>query len=162
METGSPRRETVEQLAEDFVERYRRGERPPLREYTERYPEHAEQIRDLFPALVMMEQIAPGSQSEAPPSFVRLPPQRLGEHPERIGDYRILREIGRGGMGIVYEAEQVSLGRHVALKVLPQSMLPNPRQRQRFDARRGRRPGCITPTSCRSSVSARKGGCITM
>src|SRR5262249_49150996 len=131
-EISAPRRETVEQLAEDFVERYRRGERPPLSEYTERYPEHADQIRDLFPALVMMEQIASGSQSDLLPASDRLPRQRSGEHPERIGDYRILREIGRGGMGIVYEAEQVSLGRHVALKVLPQPLLPNPRQRQRF------------------------------
>ena len=85
METASPRRETVEQLAEDFVERYRRGERPSLSEYTRRYPEHAEQIRDLFPALVMMEQIAPGSQSDGLPSPGRLSRQRSGEHSERIG-----------------------------------------------------------------------------
>ena len=41
MSAPSQRRETVEQLAEEFVERYRRGERPPLSEYTARYPEHA-------------------------------------------------------------------------------------------------------------------------
>src|SRR5260370_21656288 len=132
METPSPRRETVEQLAEEFAERYRRGERPPLSEYTARYPEHAEQIRDLFPALVLMERIAPESEAAAPFFSGFSLRKRPAEHPGQVGDYRILREIGRGGMGVVYEAEQVSLGRHVALKVLPEQMLPNQKQRQRF------------------------------
>jgi WD40 repeat protein/serine/threonine protein kinase/tetratricopeptide (TPR) repeat protein len=52
--------------------------------------------------------------------------------PERLGDYQIVRELGRGGMGIVYEAEQVSLGRRVALKVLPPQMVLSPEAIERF------------------------------
>jgi serine/threonine protein kinase len=49
-----------------------------------------------------------------------------------FGDFRLLREVGRGGMGVVYEAEQISLGRRVALKVLPFAATLNARQLQRF------------------------------
>ncbi|MBY0231029.1 MAG: serine/threonine protein kinase, partial [Gemmataceae bacterium] len=50
-----------------------------------------------------------------------------------LGDFRLLREIGRGGMGVVYEAEQISLGRRVALKVLPVAATLDSRQMQRFE-----------------------------
>ncbi len=49
-----------------------------------------------------------------------------------LGDFRLIREVGRGGMGIVYEAEQLSLGRRVALKVLPFAATMDPKQLQRF------------------------------
>jgi serine/threonine protein kinase/WD40 repeat protein len=124
--------EAVDRLAEEFVARYRRGERPAISEYCARLPDQADQIRDLFPALVMMEDIAPEdapSQATLPRPAGHLSP---GRHPERLGDYRILREVGRGGMGVVYEAEQVSLGRHVALKVLPSYVSKDAKSLERF------------------------------
>jgi serine/threonine protein kinase/Flp pilus assembly protein TadD len=113
------------QLAEEFLTRYRRGERPASTEYAARHPELAERIRELFSALVLMEDVRPD-----PPTTADAP--RDEGALRRLGEYRIVREIGRGGMGIVYEAEQESLGRRVALKVLAPGALGDARQVERF------------------------------
>ncbi len=125
----------LDDVAEEFADRYRRGERPSLSEYVARYPQHGERIRRLFPALVGMEQLGaavqPSGASQADRAALG---SFVGEH---LGEYRIVSEIARGGMGIVFEAVQESLGRHVALKVLPiHGLLPENRlERFRCEAR---------------------------
>ena len=140
----------VMELAEEFLDRYRKGERPALREYIERHPELAGEIREVFPAMAMMENIALADESLEADATGELPVRRLPPL-EQLGDYRIVREVGRGGMGVVYEAEQVSLGRHVALKVLPPQMLR--------DAKTRRRSNWATSASSARSAAAAWASC---
>jgi serine/threonine protein kinase len=129
--SDASRDELLEQLAEEFVERHRRGERPALSEYIKRHPDLATEVRELFPALVHIENLKPEAGDLAG-LFVPKSTPPDGHIPERFGEYRILRQIGQGGMGIVYEAEQESLGRHVALKVLPRQALIKTTHLERF------------------------------
>src|SRR5258708_26729509 len=119
MSDSEERMALVGRLGEEFVERFRRGERPAVAEYADKYPDHAADIRELFPALVMMEDLAPEQAESAAsvPQSSALP--RAVSDLEQLGDFRIIREVGHGGMGIVYHAEQVSLGRDRPPKGLP-------------------------------------------
>jgi WD40 repeat protein/serine/threonine protein kinase len=121
----------VESLAAEFAARRRRGECPSIAEYVDRHPELADEIRAFFPALALVEELKPGSD-EVTGSFAGAASFGSGMPPERLGDFRILREIGRGGMGVVYQAEQESLGRCVALKVLGTPTLLDPQKLRRF------------------------------
>jgi serine/threonine protein kinase len=118
--------ELFERLLDEFVERLRRGETPSISAYAAAHPDCADQIREFFPAVQAMEQLAVRRQHN-PAAAVA-----AAGAPAQLGDFRIIREIGRGGMGIVYEAQQESLSRRVAVKVLPQSALLNPVSLQRF------------------------------
>jgi serine/threonine protein kinase/WD40 repeat protein len=126
---GLERVAAFDHVAESFLERVRRGERPSLAEYAARYPDMANQIRDLLPMLFEMELAkAAGAVTGA-----YLPDTKSAvEIPRQLGNYHILRRIGEGGMGVVYEAIQEGLGRHVALKVIRPEFLSDPGFLDRF------------------------------
>jgi len=122
--------DALEMVVESYLARFRSGERPSFEEYAARYPELAVQVRDVLHALVMVEQdLSFGGQAGAGPGIGAT---SAGAKLRQLGDYLIVREIGRGGMGIVYEAIQQSLGRHVALKVLPWSSEESAAHVERF------------------------------
>jgi serine/threonine protein kinase/Tfp pilus assembly protein PilF len=114
------------QVVEELLDRLHRGERPDVESYVRRYPQLASVLRQMLPALELMrsagECLIADDELSASASLVA----------GCLGDFRILREVGRGGMGVVYEAEQISLCRRVALKVLPFAATMDPRHLGRF------------------------------
>jgi WD40 repeat protein/serine/threonine protein kinase len=120
----------LENLLEEFAAQLEAGEVPDVEAFAAAYPQQAEQLRRVLPTMLVLADLGRSASASgaAPPSAGA--DSELS--PGVLGDFRIIREVGRGGMGIVYEAEQVSLGRRVALKVLPFAATMDPRQLQRF------------------------------
>lgn len=122
------------EVIDDITSRLQAGEPVDLENYVLEHPERADQIRTLLPTLELLVHLA---QAPAGSSGLKGAEQQTADDASRsiggtLGDFRIGREIGRGGMGVVYEAEQLSLRRRVALKVLPFAAFLDPRQLQRF------------------------------
>ena len=121
-------RDSLEVLATQFADRVRRGEHPSMDQYLAAYPEHADGIRELFPMVAALEQWKHDREvtllrSQIPDEFSI----------EQLGDCRIVREVGRGGMGVVFEALQGPLERRVAVKLLPWRFSMVPRWQQSFE-----------------------------
>ena len=123
-------RHPVDQLAEEFAERIRAGENPQIDEYCQTYPQYAEMIRSVFPSIQMIERASQREEQHRRSGDIGI--ASMQSMPELLGDFQLIREIGRGGMGVVYEAEQKSLKRHVALKVISALIAGSQKQLKRF------------------------------
>ncbi|NQV29012.1 MAG: serine/threonine protein kinase [Rhodopirellula sp.] len=118
----------IEVLASEYAEKARLRQNPSIESYIERYPELAAQIRELFPMVAALEQWKSDRESEV--LRAQLPDQfKL----KQLGDCRLIREIGRGGMGVVFEALEGSIERRVAVKLLPWRISMVPHRQERFE-----------------------------
>ncbi len=117
-------------VLDGYLCRLERGLPPPRENLLAANPDLAAALHAYFDSLDQLHEMAAGFQRPAVDSS-REDASPVGDE-RRLGDFRLLREIGRGGMGVVYEAEQISLGRRVALKVLPFAAVLDSRQIARF------------------------------
>jgi serine/threonine protein kinase/Flp pilus assembly protein TadD len=109
------------QLADEYLSRCERGESPNIDELAARHPEIADEVRRVLTTLAVLDDPGPHVADDDRP-YLSAP----------LGEFSLVRRIGHGGMGVVYEAIQSSLGRRVALKVLPLAAILDPRQLARF------------------------------
>jgi serine/threonine protein kinase/Flp pilus assembly protein TadD len=153
--TSAAEDQQLVELVEEITARLQAGQPCDIDAYAARYPEYADRLRDWMTVMSAMadlghslatsqrsgataESVLRGSPDPADPaSNIQYPAHVLRGSPDPaqfglLGDFRIVREIGRGGMGVVYEAEQLSIGRRVALKVLPFAAMLDRQQLNRF------------------------------
>lgn len=122
------KRNPVESVASDFIDSIRQGREQDPGKAADANPEIENELKDLLPVIQQLEN-ARKTHAARPGGYVSLGAER----PKQLGDFQIVRQIGRGGMGVVFEAIQKSLNRKVALKVLPRTLLVDEAQHARFE-----------------------------
>ncbi|HZT82124.1 MAG TPA: protein kinase [Gemmataceae bacterium] len=132
------RDERLARLLTDLTDRRRQGERPDLADALRQHPDLADELPGLWATVEFAEALGrPGLPSRSTVGFPGSPPAPApanGPLPRAFGDYELLEEIGRGGMGVVYRARQHHPERIVALKMTLRGELATPEERARFKA----------------------------
>jgi serine/threonine protein kinase/Flp pilus assembly protein TadD len=125
------REELLQGIVADYLERLGAGRAEDRQALLVNHPEFAADLEEYFSMVDRVNGVTAPLRQAASAEEAAAAADQVAEIGQ-LGDFRILREVARGGMGIVYEAEQVSLRRRVALKLLPFASSLDERQLQRF------------------------------
>ena len=121
----------LSQIIEAAIQHLMNGQALDIGAIGAAHPHFASELRELLPKVVTMAGL--GKLRDKPDEVSHLPQDLAAELGSRqLGEFRLIKELGRGGMGTVYEAEQMSMGRRVALKVLPFMLVAHENALQRF------------------------------
>lgn len=122
--------ELLDQIVADYTKRIRAGTAPEIASYKREHPTLADEIEELLSSVAMIEGLKAESESVDDGSD-NSRNNNLSSR-KQIGEYVLIRELGRGGMGVVFEAVHQSLGRRVALKVMLEKELESEKHIARF------------------------------
>ncbi len=114
MHSRLSREQSLEAIVADFTQAFRDGKQPVIADYLRKYPDQADELQELLSSVAMIE----GLKQESDSTQARSREDRDALHIKQLGDYQLIRELGRGGMGVVFEAVHQSLGRRVAIKLM--------------------------------------------
>jgi len=121
--------DSLKSVLAEFIARWSAGEAVPVGEYVARFPAHGEELRRCIEDFLLVARAVSVDNTICEPGPEEEPVELLGRC---LGGFHILREIGRGAMGVVYEAQSKNSSATVAIKILRPDRMQTHEARERF------------------------------
>jgi len=142
VKNAEDRDEQLALLLDDLIQRQRSGESVSLEQTIAQHPDLSRELRELWAAVMIADAVAASTLAHErsenslhqPSVAAKAALVEQNRLPRRLGDFELLAELGRGGMGVVYQARQVALDRMVALKMILRGTNALPTDLARFRA----------------------------